>query len=87
MSHGKPWFSNKRYGYGLTPSSWQGVVALATYIVALTVGLAAGDRAAISPGLVVIYVVAISAALVWVTWAKSDRRAPLKWRWGRDPDS
>jgi hypothetical protein len=87
VSKGKPWFSKKRYGYGLTPSSWQGMVALAAYLFALTAGLAAGDRTAISPWLVVIYVVAISAALVWVTWAKSDRQAPLKWRWGRDPNS
>jgi hypothetical protein len=39
------------------------------------------------PWSVVIYLVAISAALVWVTWAKGDKRAPLKWRWGRDPNS
>jgi hypothetical protein len=31
----RPWFGPKRYGWGLTPISWQGWVLTASYVVAV----------------------------------------------------
>ena len=33
----QPWFRPKRYGLGLTPSSWQGWLLTGAYVVALVV--------------------------------------------------
>jgi hypothetical protein len=34
---GRPWFEPKRYGWGLTPISWQGWVLTGAYVVAVFV--------------------------------------------------
>jgi len=32
---GQPWFGPRRYGWGLTPISWQGWVVTAAYVAAV----------------------------------------------------
>ena len=32
---GRPWFGPRRYGWGLTPISWQGWVLTGAYVVAV----------------------------------------------------
>ena len=34
---GRPWFGPKRYGWGLTPISWQGWALTGAYVVAVFV--------------------------------------------------
>lgn len=35
VSMSKAWFRPKQYGYGFTPSSWEGVLAMIVYVVAV----------------------------------------------------
>jgi hypothetical protein len=35
--NGRPWFGPRRYGWGLTPISWQGWVLTGAYVVAVFV--------------------------------------------------
>jgi hypothetical protein len=34
---GRPWFGPRRYGWGLTPTSWQGWVVTGAYVAAVFV--------------------------------------------------
>ncbi len=77
----KPWFGAKRYGIGLSPTSWEGWASSAGYLVlviALPLAVAvlglprwAGPAAD----------VAITAAFFLLVALKNDR-SPWRWRWG-----
>ncbi|GAB1582000.1 hypothetical protein [Phyllobacterium phragmitis] len=73
------WFKPKRYGYGATPSNWKGwaftgaFVAIAMLMVAALIALQA-------PGwLVVLAILALTAAIIPFTKAKTD--GAWRWRW------
>jgi len=77
------WFRPKRYGYGATPTTWQGwavIVAFVVVVVAATTRLAAtgADSQAfwIAVGIDVVALV----ALVIITRRKTD--GEWRWRWG-----
>lgn len=84
------WFRPKTYGYGATPTTWEGWLAIAVYVVvvaALTLplfawpaGMPAG--AAFSQVLTwAILMALLTLAFVRVTRAKTDGQ--WRWRWGK----
>ena len=80
----KPWFAQKRYGYGAgMPIAWQGWAVLLSYIAAFT-GLAALAARAHGEALagVIAGMVLLTAVLVAVTKART--RDGWQWRWGED---
>jgi hypothetical protein len=81
------WFKPKRYGYGATPTTWQGwalTVGFAVAVFALAWGLFGFDRSA-EPGaasFAFFFVgVAILVAALWVI-AKRTTDGEWRWRWG-----
>ncbi len=83
MTH---WFKQKRYGYGATPSTWQGWAVTGVYLVAvlaLSAWLAEGAVAAQSRYLPFIGMVTVlTIILVAVVAMKTE--GGLRWRWGDD---
>jgi hypothetical protein len=77
----KYWFSAKRYGWGWgLPSSWQGWLVLAVFLVSLVFGsfLFPPDT---ERGPYVAYVLVACGLLIVVCWLKGE---PPRWRWGKD---
>ena len=81
------WFRPKRYGYGATPTTWQGWAVIAAFVlVMVTTTSRLAVTGAASPWFwiaVVVDVVALGA-LVIVCRNKTD--GEWRWRWG-DKDS
>jgi hypothetical protein len=84
------WFRAKTYGYGATPTTWQGWVAVAAYLavfMALTVSLLtvpAGVPAiakAWQVGTWIVLVGVMTFSFVRIARAKTDGQ--LRWRWGK----
>jgi hypothetical protein len=78
------WFRARRYGYGWTPSAWQGWAVVAVWI-ALFTGLAIAAPVAASGNarllaLTIVAGVAATLALVLVCWKTGE---PPRWRWGK----
>lgn len=82
----KLWFKNKRYGWGWTPASWEGWVAIAIYtfllihilrnILALSaIGRLHGVWFAISYGRILF----LTAALLLLCYLKGEKP---RWHWG-----
>jgi hypothetical protein len=79
------WFKPKRYGFGATPSTWQGwalgAAYVATVVVASAIFLPRGSAASIGDWLSWVVVVALATAVtVAVSYRKTEGR--WQWRWG-----
>lgn len=80
----KYWFKRKRYGYGWTPSTWQGWLVCAIYLVLVVLGALfigrSGDEPAAEDLLVFFTTLIVATAtLIVVTYYKGPKP---KWRWG-----
>ena len=80
----KYWFKRKRYGYGWTPSTWQGWLVCVVYLVLVVLGalfLGRGGDEPASEDLLVFFTTLIvaTATLIVVTYYKGPKP---KWRWG-----
>jgi hypothetical protein len=74
------WFPAKRYGWGWgLPVTWQGWAVLIAF-VALVVGGAFVFPPRNELAAYLIYVLALSCALVAVCWLTGE---PPRWRWGK----
>ena len=77
------WFRPKQYGYGATPTTWQGwVITIAAVIVVLAATLWLNTLSATNPwfwAAVLIDAVVIATLLV-VSRQKTD--GEWRWRWG-----
>jgi hypothetical protein len=72
------WFPTKRYGWGWgMPSSWQGWVVLAIWLV--IVGVGAPITASHSMWIFGAFMVVMCAGITAICFAKGE---PPKWRWG-----
>jgi hypothetical protein len=81
MTH---WFKQKRYGFGASPSSWQGWALTAAY-VAVLLGLSAwltdGANANESRTLVFLGLTAVVTILfLGIVWRTTE--GGWRWRWG-----
>jgi hypothetical protein len=80
MNQKQYWFPAKRYGWGWSlPKTWQGWVVLCGYLALLVAGCLVLPPTQNKIGFIA-YVVALSAALCAVCYAKGE---PPKWRWGK----
>jgi phosphate/sulfate permease len=79
---GRYWFHAKRYGWGWgLPSSWQGWVVLALFVVGMTAGGIAGEVLD-SPWDAIVAVVLIASSIVGLLVACFRKGEPPQWRWG-----
>ena len=78
------WFPAKRYGWGWgLPSSWEGWVVLAAFIVSLVAASLVFPPTRDLPAYIG-SVVGLAVLFVAVCWWKG---APPRWRWGEDDRS
>ncbi len=80
------WFKQKRYGFGASPSSWQGWALTIAYIAAITgLGVWSGSDAAIVEERVTpfaIIVAALTIIFVGIAWRTTE--GGWRWRSGRE---
>lgn len=86
MDKQKYWFKRRRYGYGWIPSTWEGWLVLAVYIVTISVGafLIDYESKEVHANLVMylLFVLLSTAILLFITYKKGPKP---KWRWGETP--
>ena len=70
------WFRPKLFGWGATPTTWQGWALIAGYVALLGLDL----RGAHSSGAKVVLAAMLTVALVALSWAKTG--GAWRWRWG-----
>jgi hypothetical protein len=80
MSDDPEWFTSKRYGFGATPSSWQGWALLTGYVVLISItGL-------LIPSITwwgyASILVMLTAVFIMIIARKT--RGGLRWRWGEE---
>ncbi len=78
------WFKRKLYGWGWTPATWQGWLAVALYIVAITLearSFSAGDT--VSTGAFIARIVVATFLLIGLCFAKGERP---RWQWGQQKE-
>jgi hypothetical protein len=74
------WFPAKRYGWGWgPPCRWQGWAVLTVWLVVLLAGALTLARHRHGPVAHVLWVAAMSLALLCVAYWKGE---PPRWRWG-----
>jgi hypothetical protein len=75
------WFPAKRYGWGWgPPSTWQGWVVIAAFVVLAVAGAVLFPPRA-NPPLFVGCIAGLVVALTVVCWRTGE---PPRWRWGDD---
>jgi hypothetical protein len=79
----KLWFVNKRYGWGWTPSSWEGwlVTGVAIGLITANSMLIEDKPDMMEAGMlrvIVVNIVAVAALLI-IAWKKGEKP---RWRWG-----
>ena len=80
----KIWFVHKTYGWGWTPSSWEGWTVMVVYFILLVVLFRRADLSSHSGSDTLIsfslpFIVLTIALLVVTYW----RGEPPRWQWGR----
>lgn len=76
MSLGKAWFKPKTYGFGATPTTWEGWVVIFAAAAIMIGAFRFHDwRRALIMGVSIFVVAAIA-------YAKTD--GDWRWRWGKD---
>ena len=73
----KKWFKRKLYGWGWTPCTWQGWVAILVWVVLFIFGVAKMDHEWFK-NLIVIFI--MTGALIWLCYKKGERP---RWQWGK----
>ena len=84
LSDPKPWFAEKRFGYGAgAPIAWQGWALLVSYTAALIALGAPAERThgGALAGVIGLMVL-LTALLVAIACART--RGEWRWRWGED---
>ena len=80
----KYWFAPKRFGYGLTPISWEGWLATLIFIgIIVGIGHSLGlYEVVVSDNRIYLFIGAIAAvSILFLLWAKEHTDGKLKWRW------
>ena len=77
------WFKRKRYGWGWTPSTWQGWLVTAVYValmVAFALTLDQGSSAREVALMFVIPALLLTATFLRIAFKTGERP---KWQWGK----
>ncbi len=73
----KLWFKNKTYGWGWTPSTWEGWLVVGVYVALLLTGaLWVEDH----PVLYASVLIWSTILLIWICYKKGEKP---RWRWGK----
>lgn len=83
MTH---WFKQKRYGYGATPSTWQGWALTGVYLIimiGLSLWLTEGAAQAQARTLPFFALVAV-VTMIFVAIVLRTTEGGWRWRWGDD---
>ena len=84
FSDDKPWFAEKRFGYGAgLPIAWQGWVLILSYIAAV-IGLGVLAEQARGWALAGIVGLILLLTVLLVVIAQVRTRRGWRWRWGKD---
>lgn len=86
MEQNKLWFKAKRYGWGWTPSSWEGWAVIVLYVVdvfLVTVLIDQYVSESISPWIALFGIVPSTAFLIIICYIKGEKPG---WRWGKDTE-
>ncbi len=78
------WFKPKIFGYGATPTTWQGWTFVTLYFAVLGVatGVLIGRDSPVSAWIVwAAIVIVVTVVASWIMRRKTD--GPWRWRWGR----
>ncbi len=82
----RAWFKPRRYGIGVTPSTWEGWAATVVCVILLILDTWLLPRLIPDPrlgqGLAMVVLVTILGGFVWLAQAKTD--GDWRWRWGED---
>lgn len=82
----KLWFKRKLYGWGWTPSTWEGWLSILVYVGLITM-LAFTVDESLSPqeGILtfVVPVILLTFALIYLAYKKGEKP---RWQWGKDDD-
>lgn len=78
----KLWFKRKRYGWGWTPSTWQGWLVTLVYIVLVVASALTLDEN--SPPREIIFTFALPLVLLTITFIRIAYKKGEKphWQWG-----
>jgi hypothetical protein len=79
----KKWFKAKRYGWGWTPSSWQGWLSLGVFLSIILIGslfLFGGEPS--TPGQVVLFGAWFASCVVCLLIISYRKGEKPSWRWG-----
>lgn len=81
------WFKRRRHGYGWTPVTRQGWIAVAGMLVVVLGGAAvlALTQPESTVG-VIVYLAVVAITLVAFVALTLRKGPPPRWRWGRSPD-
>ncbi len=73
----KLWFKAKRFGWGWTPSTWEGWTVIAVYAVSVIVSTLYGQDHQPLHGT---FLVLATVLLIWICRRKGENPT---WRWGK----
>jgi len=79
MKHNKYWFKPKKYGYGATPTTWEGwlvIVFFIGYLFSISILLEQGNVSKY-----IFYFLAGLVVLLIIT--KKKTQGGMKWNWGK----
>jgi hypothetical protein len=86
----EPWFRQRRYGYGSSPSTWQGWATIIAFpIILIVVALVIFGEFPVPDGQalgrIVGFLVFVAVALyVFLTFVRAKTTGEWRWRWGDD---
>ena len=84
------WFRTRRYGYGATPTTWQGwvtLIAFPAFVVVLALLLflvGIGPESLPAWRFIVFVVVFLIALFAFLAFVRARTAGEWRWRWGRD---
>ncbi len=80
----KFWFKPKTFGYGATPTTWEGWALAAGYMMfVLTATLFLIGRQPTAPGWIAWAVIVIPVTIAMMRFTRQKTEGEWRWRWGR----
>ncbi len=81
----KKWFRVKRYGFGWTPSTWQGWAVILLYVFIMIFGVnrivTLADDSQLVGISISLFLIPLTAVLILICYIKGEKPG---WHWGKD---